>query len=131
MSVVGNKLISPQLQILSSLLCIRIRKSTMFIVFGGLKVMLAILKREQLREKLMIYYQPRYLVTYHSKSLLTRMVLMLRKGLHDIPACQIYQWSNFDKVPFRTWLTYTPENCTIIFILPNHLKQGTSKIGLR
>lgn len=81
----------------------------------------------------MFYYQPRYLVTYHSKGLLTRMVIMLRKGLHDIPACQIHQWSNFDKVPFRTWLTYTPEKCTTTRIrnLPNHLKQGTSKIGLR
>lgn len=55
-----------------------------------------------------------YLVTNHSKGLLTRKLIMLRKGFCNIPgeniqtsfrllAVKVEQLSNFDKVPIWTY----------------------------
>lgn len=50
-------------------------------------------------------------MTYHWKGLLTKYIITLRKGFHEIPIrwpVEVYQLSNFDQVvPFWTGLTYT------------------------
>lgn len=62
-----------------------------------------------------------YFVAYHVKSLLTIKIMTLRRGFKQNPwpkwlPVKCDRLPNFDEVSFRMELTYTPLNCTIVFI---------------
>lgn len=64
-------------------------------------------------------YQP-LLVTYHWEGLLTRQIMPL--GIKVSTASQAaIRLSNFDSLTFRTELTSTPVNGTIVSIIPRNL----------
>lgn len=78
-----------------------------------------------------------YLVTYDWKGLQTIQIITLVTDAYDTTVwpkrrpVKLDQLPNIDWLTFWTELTYTPANCNIDFLIPNHFKKCSTEKGLK